>query len=33
VVTKAGGWKGHSAMVMRYFGELEVINEDIRLER
>ncbi len=32
-VTKAGGWKGHSAMVARYYGELEIVNEDIVLER
>jgi len=32
-VTKAGGWKGHSAMVTRYYGELEIVNEDIILER
>ena len=32
-VTKAGGWKGHSAMVARYYGELEIVNEDIILER
>ena len=25
-VTKAGGWKGHSAMVARYYGELEIVN-------
>ncbi|GAC1565914.1 MAG: hypothetical protein NVS3B14_05320 [Ktedonobacteraceae bacterium] len=31
-VTKAGGWKGHSAMVARYYGELEIVNEDIILE-
>jgi integrase len=30
-VTKAGGWKGHSAMVARYYGELEIVNEDIVL--
>lgn len=32
-VTKAGGWKGHSAMVARYYGELEIVNQDINLER
>ncbi len=32
-VTKAGGWRGHSAMVERYYGELEIVNEDIVLER
>jgi len=32
-VTKAGGWKGHSAMVARYYGELEIVNEDIVFER
>ena len=32
-VTKAGGWKGHSAMVARYYGEMEIVNEDIVLER
>lgn len=32
-VTKAGGWKGHSAMVERYYGELDIINEDIVLAR
>ena len=32
-VTKAGGWKGHSAMVERYYGELDIINEDIVLSR
>ena len=32
-VTKADGWKGHSAMVARYYGELEIVNEDIVLER
>ncbi len=31
-VTKAGGWKGHSAMVARYYGELDIVNEDIILE-
>ena len=32
-VTKAGGWKGHSAMVARYYGELDIVNQDIILER
>ncbi len=32
-VTKAGGWKGHSPMVARYYGELQIVNEDIRLKR
>lgn len=32
-VAKAGGWKGHSALVARYYGELEIVNEDIVLER
>ena len=32
-VTKAGGWKGHSAMVARYYGELQIANEDIKLRR
>jgi hypothetical protein len=32
-VTKAGGWRGHSAMVARYYGELKIINEDIVLKR
>jgi len=32
-VTKAGGWKGHSAMVTRYYGELQIANEDIKLKR
>ncbi len=31
-VTKAGGWKGHSAMVARYYGELDIVNQDIILE-
>jgi integrase len=32
-VTKAGGWRGHSAMVARYYGELKMVNEDIVLKR
>jgi integrase len=32
-VTKAGGWRGHSAMVARYYGELKIVNEDIVLKR
>jgi integrase len=32
-VTKAGGWKGNSAMVARYYGEMQIANEDIVLKR
>jgi len=32
-VTKAGGWKGNSAMVARYYGEMQIANEDIILKR